>query len=147
MMGEIKPLVKAHLLDETLLNDGATVLNPFVLACVPLVGYIVGQTGYTFDMDTLHPALWNGAMELVEKSLGPLMIGPMNGVGVWKCGGESGPHIHIDAVQWTRSKQQARAMCLQFNQRAYYDVEERKSVDVGIDVDQNPPPFVSGSEG
>ena len=144
-MGEIKPLVKSHLLDETLLHDGATVLNPFGLACVPLVGYIVGMTGFTFDMDTLQPALWNGAMELVERSLGPLMVGPTRGVGSWKCGGQDGPHIHVDAVQWTNSEQHARAMCLQFDQRAYYDVEERKSVDVGIDVDKNPPPFAGPS--
>lgn len=141
-MGEMRPRVKTHLLDETLLNGGATVLNPFGLANVPLVGYVVGMTGFTFDLDTLHATLWNGAMELVEKQLGPLMVGPMKGVGTWKCDCGETAHIHIDAVQWTNSKHHARLLCLEFNQRAYFDVEKQEPVHVGIDVDKNPPPFV-----
>lgn len=140
-MGEMRRRVKAFLLDETLLNGGATVLNPFGLANVPLVGYIVGMTGYTFDIDTLHSTLWNGAMELVEKSLGPLMVGPAKGVGTWKCNCGESAHIHIDAVQWTSSEQHARLLCLEFKQQAYYDVEKQEAKHVGLDVDCDPPPF------
>lgn len=140
-MSEMRPRVKAHLLDETLLKGGATVLNPFGLANVPLVGYVVGMTGFTFDLDTLHAVLWNGAMELIEKQLGPLMVGPTRGVGTWKCDCGETAHIHIDVVQWTSSEQHARLLCLEHRQLAYFNVETQESVHVGIDVDKDPPPF------
>lgn len=141
-MGEMTKRIKDHLLDQTLLHDGATVLNPFGIPCVPLTGYVVGRVGFMFDLDTLQPVLWNGAMELVEQQLGPLMIGPTRGVGTWKCGDDVNTHVHVDAVQWTNSEQHARLLCAQYNQQAFYDVEKEVSVYVRVDPGQESQAFV-----
>lgn len=141
-MSELKTRIKQHLLDQTLLNDGATVLNPFGLACVPIVGFVVGNSGFGFDYDVLeHPEAWDAAMLMVECSLGPLMLGATRGIGTWKCNCGGTLHIHVDAVQWTGSRQHARLLCLQHEQSAYYDVEKGESVYVRDDEEENSPPF------
>lgn len=140
-MSEMPKRIKDHLLDQTLLHGGATVLNPFGLANVPLVGYVVAMCGFTFDLDTLQLTLWNGAMELAEQQLGPLMVGPTRGIGTWKCS-EGSPHIHVDAVQWINSKQAARLLCVQHDQHAYYDVEKGEAVHVRPDAGQDTQAFI-----
>jgi len=142
-VSELRATIKRHLLDQTLLNDGATVLNPFGLACVPIVGFVVGNAGFSFDFEALeNPQLWDGAMLMVEGQLGPLMIGPMRGVGTWKCNCGSSLHVHVDAVQWTNSRQHARLLCHQYEQQAYYDVEKGESVYVRDDDESEAPPYI-----
>lgn len=126
-MTKLKARVKQHLRDQTLLHDGATVLNPFGLPCVPLDGFVVGWCGFTTDYIILNDdEKWESIMQLTEEQLGPLMVGVTQGIGTWCC--DNRAHIHIDAIIWTGSREHARAMCLIHNQLAYYDIEQGESV-------------------
>lgn len=133
-MNELSPRVKQHLRDQTLLSDGATILNPFQLPAVPLTGYIVGKMGFTTDYDALdNDTKWEAIMQLTESQLGPLMVGTALGIGVWKCNNDGNLHIHVDVIQWTQQRVQAIALCLINNQKAYYDIEQGESIYVRAD--------------
>lgn len=125
---EIPPCVASYLFDQTILNGGGTVLNPFGLANVPLVGYIVGVNGAVFDKASsmADENTWHAALCMVEQGAGPLMVGPNNGVGTWEC--DCCGNIHIDAVTWTVSENHARGLCLKYGQAAYFDVEKGEAV-------------------
>lgn len=126
-MSELSQRIKQHLRDQTLLTDGATVLNPFHLPAVPLTGYIVSKIGFTTDFEVLNNnTKWDAIMKLVESQLGPLMVGTTLGIGLWKCNNDG--LLYIDAVQWTPQVAHAIILCLLNNQLAYYNIEKGESI-------------------